>query len=178
MNMKLIRNSRNSIRSGVGKPIREDEGTSLLEMALLLPIMLLMVIGIIEVGRYAALSITVANAARSAVQYGAQNLAASGDGNGIKNAALNDASLNDAQGNPILSVSPASGSPSSYLVCGCFSKDFSASDLSMTCPASGCISPVVYVSVKVTGTFTSLFKYPGIPSPITLSSTAQMQVAQ
>jgi hypothetical protein len=35
---------------------------------------------------------------------------------------------------------------------------------------------VVMVSVKAAGTFTSLFKYPGIPGSITVTQTATMRV--
>jgi Flp pilus assembly protein TadG len=44
---------------------RSEKGQSLVELALLTPILLLLVVGIVEMGRYATLSIEVANAARA-----------------------------------------------------------------------------------------------------------------
>lgn len=48
-------------------------------MALLTPLLLTLLIGIIELGRYAYLSILVGNAARAGAAYGAQSLAQSSD---------------------------------------------------------------------------------------------------
>jgi hypothetical protein len=150
---------------------RDDRGTSLLEMALLTPVLLLILLGVIEIGRYAELSIVVANAARAGVQYGAQNLATAADSTGIQNAALND-----GQNIPGLQVNPpADGYLGGYVLCGCSAVPPPDS----TCPAVNCGSHgLVYVQVDATGTFSSLFHYPGIPSSITVNSTAQMQVAQ
>ncbi len=128
-------------------------------MAFLLPILILLLLGIVDVGRYAELSIRVANAARAGVQYGAQSLADSNDVQGISRAANFDA--------PTMSmvVSPA-------IVCYCANS---------TCnPANPCIAPntqIEYVSVTVTGVFTPLFNYPGLPPLTNVSSTAQMRVA-
>lgn len=157
--------------------MRNERGTSLLELALITPLLLLLLLGIIEIGRYAELSILVANAARAGVQYGAQNLATAADNTGIHNAALND-----GQNVPGLTVSPPSNGyvpPSgttSYVLCGC-----SDTALTGTCPAVGCSSPahpLVYVQVDTTGTFGSLFRYPGIPSSISVNGSAAMRVAQ
>ena len=137
-----------------------ERGTSVLEMALLIPVLAPLMLGIIEVGRYAELSIAVANAARAGVQYGVQNLADAGDTVGIQNAATYDA--------PAI---PPSGVVSS-LACYCSGA---------ACTASPCSAPnteVVYLMVTTTGTFTPLFRYPGLPSLTTVNSTAQMRVAQ
>jgi Flp pilus assembly protein TadG len=135
-----------------------DRGTSLLEMALLLPVLLLLILGIIEVGRYAELSIMVANAARSAVQYGAQSLADAADTTGIKNAATYDAPM-------VQVVLPPS------VICYC-----SGSLCSGPCLAPN--TEIVYLQVTTIATFTPLFAYPGLPSFTTVNSTAQMRVAQ
>jgi Flp pilus assembly protein TadG len=141
-----------------GLPVN-DRGQSLLEMSLLLPMLLLLVFGIIEIGRYAELSIRVANAARSGVQYGAQSLAAAADTAGIQNAAIND-----APANPTLQVS-------SQLICTC-----SGSACNGLCAAPN--TEVLYLQVTTTGTFTPLFTYPGLPSLTTVTGMAQMRVAQ
>jgi Flp pilus assembly protein TadG len=139
-------------------------GQSVLEFALLLPVMLLLLVGIIEVGRFAYYSILVANAARAGAQYGAQGLATAADTPGIQAAAEND-----GQNLPQLAVTASQQ-------CGC-----NGAGLSGTCPASGCLlpnHPLVYVQVQATGTFNSLFNYPGLPPSFTVTSTEKMRVAQ
>ncbi len=141
-----------------------QSGQALLEVALVTPLLLLLAVGIIEIGRYAYYSILVADAARAGAQYGAQNLATAADTNGIKAAAEND-----GQNLTALTVKVNHE-------CGC-----TGSSIGNTCPATACASPnhaLVYVKVTVTGTFNSLFKYPGIPQSIDCDSTELMRVAQ
>src|SRR5580700_2499751 len=76
-------------RTSFGTESAED-GQTLLEVALLTPLLLLLLVGIFEVGRFAYYSIEVSNAARAAVQYGAQSLADARDTVGLKQAAMND----------------------------------------------------------------------------------------
>jgi Flp pilus assembly protein TadG len=146
------------------KRLSAETGQTLLEVALLSPLLLVLAIGIIEVGRFAYYSIIVANAARAGAQYGAQNLLTAADTTGIQTAAKNDGQ------------SLAGLTVTSQQMCGC-----TGSTTSATCPATGCTSPnraLVYVEVSVSGTFNSLFRYPGLPASITCSSTDHMRVAQ
>ena len=161
-----------------GKVLRGDAGTSLLEFALVLPILLLLFLGVIEIGRYAEMSIQVASAARAGAQYGAQSLATAGDSLGIQTAALRDSQVVACGGQTVncLNVFPPNQGQT-YVLCGCSSTgDVPGS----TCPAS-CTPPaqqLVYVQVNAQGIFQELFNYPGIPSPITVNGVAQMRVAQ
>ncbi len=162
--------------------LRDERGTSLLEMAFLIPILLLLLLGIIEIGRYAELSILVANAARAGVQYGAQNLVTAADNAGIQNAALNDGqNISPCTGGNTtncLTVSPPANAYSGYVLCGCSS---SGTAPGSTCPPTGCSLPnhqLVYIQVDTQGKFKSLFSYPGIPSSLTINGSAQMRVAQ
>ena len=145
-------------------PRAAQAGQALLEVALVTPLLLLLALGIIEIGRYAYYSILVADAARAGAQYGAQNLATAADTAGIRTAAEND-----GQNLSELKVTVQHE-------CGC-----TGSSIGGTCPATGCASPnhaLVYVKVTVTGKFNSLFKYPGIPQSIDCDSTELMRVAQ
>jgi Flp pilus assembly protein TadG len=139
-------------------------GQALLEVALVTPLLLLLAVGIIEIGRYAYYSILVADAARAGAQYGAQSLATAADTAGIRTAAEND-----GQNLAALRVTVQHE-------CGC-----TGSSIGGGCPATACVSPnhaLVYVKVTVTGKFNSLFKYPGIPQSIDCDSTELMRVAQ
>ena len=150
-------------------------GQSLLEVALLTPMLLALLLGVIELGRYAYFSILVGNAARSGAAYGAQNLVQSVDGTGIRTAANNDFQ-NNGQNASSFTVNSATS-------CGCDSNGTitgAACSTSTNSTAGTCASGhwVVMVSVTATGTFNSLFNYPGVPKSPTVSNTATLQVAQ
>ena len=172
------------------RPLRallsSERAQSLVELALLTPLLLILVIGVVEMGRYASLSILVGNAARAGTQYGAQNLANAADTTGIQCAVQNE-SLNTApacpSSNPLgLTVSfpgPPSGTTT---VCGC---DNGGTISAMATCTSACSNHMV-VSVKVTASVTfnplfsyarPLFGYLTIPS-LTVSSTATERVTQ
>lgn len=62
----------------------EERGQSLVEVALTLPILLLILIGIVDIGRVYAYKVAVMNAAREAAFYGARDPQSAADGaNGI-----------------------------------------------------------------------------------------------
>jgi Flp pilus assembly protein TadG len=143
---------------------RRDRGQSLVELAFVVPLLLLLLVGIVEIGRFAFYSIVVSNAARAGAQYGAQSLANAADTAGIATAAKND-----GQGGTGLTIT-------SNQLCGC-----SGATLSGACPATLCALPnhaLVYVQVQVVGAFPSLFRYPGLPASISVTSVEEMRVAQ
>lgn len=72
---------------------RADEaGQQLFELALMLPLLAVLLVGGVEFGELAYAAIEVSNAAKAAAQYGAQNRATAVDTNGMTNAAQQDAS--------------------------------------------------------------------------------------
>jgi len=147
---------------------RSESGQSLIEVALLLPFLVLMMLGVIELGRYAYIGILVGNAARAGAAYGIESLPQSVDAVNISLAAQNDFQNNGQSG---LTVT-------SSVSCGC---DSGGSVTSSACTGAGsgsCASGhwVVIVSVTASGTFNSLFNYPGISSSITISRTSSMRV--
>ena len=150
-----------------------QSGQSLLELSFLLPFLLLLTVGIIEIGRYAYISVLVGNAARAGAAYGAQGLAQSVDVAGITAAANNDFQSNGYSG---LQLSPA---PTD--TCQCDNLGTLTSAVSCTGSSAGTCSSghwIVTLNVTATGTFNSMFRYPGIPRSITLTSTAKMRVTQ
>jgi Flp pilus assembly protein TadG len=180
--MKMYGNARTSTAVGRWSEVGPDpgklmsqSGQSLLEVALLLPMLLALLLGVIELGRYAYISILVGSAARAGAAYGAQNLVLSVDTAGILAAADNDFQ-NNGQNIASLTVS-------SVTSCGC---DNSGTITGFACStsanlAAGTCTPghwVVMVSVTASGTFNSLFNYPGIPKSLTVSNTATLRVPQ
>jgi Flp pilus assembly protein TadG len=162
--------------------LRSQSGQGLVELALVTPVLLALVMGVIELGRYAYIGILVGNAARAGAAYGAQSLAQSTCPApapcGIQAAADNDFQSN---GQPVSKLTVTSSNS-----CGCDSGGTilgegcgTASDpnpTAGTCNGTG--HWVVMVSVTASGTFNSLFHYPGIPASISVSKTATMRVDQ
>ena len=141
---------------------RTERGQSLVEVAFAVPILLLLMVGLIEVGRFAYFAVLVSNAAHAGAQYGAQSLITANDKTGITSAAQNDGQIPGTT----LTVTPTQW-------CGCRSNALGG------CPSGGgCATPLVYVKVVASEDVNSLFHYPGIPPTITLTSTVQMRVAQ
>jgi Flp pilus assembly protein TadG len=136
-------------------------GQSLVELALVLPMLLLLLVGVVEIGRYAYVDILVSNAARAGAQYGSQSLTAAKDVSGIQLAAQND-------GLASFIVTPIQ-------LCGCDSKP---GDLGGCPTGTVCAHPLVYIQVTVKGPYSSLFSYPGLPASTMLTSTVTMRVTQ
>ena len=160
--------------------LRSESGQSLVELALLTPFLLLMALGVIEIGRYAFISIVVGNAARAGAAYGAQGSAQAGDAAGIQNAAQNDFSSNGLSNAPTIASSNAcwcdnAGALSSP-VGGTGAGNCGSVDPRTACPSGQ--HWVVTLAVTATGTYKAMFKYPAIPSSISLTKTCTMRVAQ
>lgn len=145
---------------------RADAGTSMVEFSLLAPVMVFLLIGLIEIGRYAFYAILAANAARAGVQYGAQNLNSAQDVAGMRNAVIADGQNFTQWSNP------GGINPSHFCV---------QNGTIVTCPiapATPAPGTVYYVKVAVSGRFTGLLNYPGIPHTLPVSGSAVMRVEQ
>jgi Flp pilus assembly protein TadG len=144
---------------------RGDSGSALAEIAVVLPMLVLLLIGLIEAGRFGSYVIMTANAARAGVQYGAQNTITALDIAGMKTSAKNDAQ-NDAglSANAVTFCQCADGTGSTCLVTDCASSH-----------------RLIFVEVDTTGTWQSLTHFPGLPTSlrtITVQGKAVMRVAQ
>jgi Flp pilus assembly protein TadG len=139
---------------------RSEAGTSLVEFAIMLPVLVFLLIGLIEVGRYTYFAILAANSARAGVAYGAQNALTAFNTTGIQNAALQDAQ----------NIANFTVTPNVF----CSTDGVTVS----TCPSGTGPTPPLYyyVQVSTTGTFSSLLNYPGIPNHIPISGSAVMRV--
>jgi Flp pilus assembly protein TadG len=72
--------------------IRDEMGQAFVELAIVLPVAILLLVGAAEIGRLAFASIEVSNAARAGVAYGAQSHVTASDIAGIQTAATLQAS--------------------------------------------------------------------------------------
>jgi Flp pilus assembly protein TadG len=140
--------------------LRGEEGSSLVELALLLPLFLLLLFGALDFGRAFYLQMEITGAAHAAAVYGAQDPT---DTTGMKNTAQDD-----APNVPNLSV----GNPT-Y---GCECPDgTSYSANCATTPTSCSTTFVRRVNVTVSATYSPLFPWPKVPSSMSFSSSASMR---
>jgi Flp pilus assembly protein TadG len=146
--------------------LRGEHGASLVEMAFVLPLFLILAFGAVDFGRALYLSMEIAGAADAAAAYGSLHPS---DTTGMKTAAQDDAP----------NVTNLSVATPTY-GCEC-PTDTTGSTYSANCATqptcSGGNTFVLRVNVTVTGTYTPLFPWPGIPSSIAFSSSASTRSA-
>jgi len=141
----------------------------MLEFAIVLPILLLLLVGVIDMGQYAYLAILVGNAARAGVAYGSQSHITAGD----PPTNIIAAARNDYQSN---GQNPAGLTVTKNYVCGC---DNAGTITTVDCTTGICPSgqnKVVSLQVNATATYSAIFTFPGIPSPITITRSAVMRI--
>jgi len=139
-------------------------GTATAELAVMLPLMLLAIVGLADFGRAAMEMITIANAAHAGAKYGSHSPYHMTDIVGIQNAAA--AELQDMGG--VESVTIAA---EQYCTCPDGSE---VSCVDGTCGLTAALRRT-YVRVRVEKLFTTLINYPGIPNVLTLSREAQLR---
>lgn len=149
-----------------------ESGQALLELALVLPFLILLLIGALEFGIISYAAIEVSNAAEAGALYGSQNRANAANTAGMILTAQNDAS------NLVTVTANATTSCSCQSTTGTYTPATPG-----TCsPPPSCASPsqvVEWVTVTTSSTIDPAFHYPtaGIPTTITLHGQATMRVA-
>lgn len=144
---------------------QRENGSALIELALILPLILLLFMGAVDLGRAFYYSNAVAKAAESGALYGSQNPT---DTSGMVLTSDNamQAAFNSAQDMSGVNATASYG-------CECSN----GSGLSASCTsAPACTSnQVYYVTVTANATYKTLLPWPGIPSSYNLSSTVTMR---
>jgi Flp pilus assembly protein TadG len=157
---------------------RKQSGQALVELALMLPALLLFLLGVIEIGRYAYISILIANAAQAGAFYGAQgNGSLSTDTAGIRHAAQYDFAGATSGSSSTNGQAVSQLNVTSSVSCGCDSAGTTTTFSCGNSPTCAAGNWVKVVSVTCQGTFNALFSYPGIPSSLVITRTAYMRVA-
>lgn len=141
---------------------RDERGQAMAELALIAPLLAVLLVGLVEVGRYANFSIVVSNAARAGTQYGAQNLVVAND-----NAAMANAAQADAQ-----NLAGLTAVASHFCTC--------ANGTSSNCGSTDCPGShrLLYVQVDTSDTFSSLLHLPGMLNSLQIQGHSVMRVAQ
>ena len=138
-----------------------ENGSSLVELAVVLPVLFLLLLGVADFGRAYYLGMEVSQAANSAALYASQDPS---DAVGIANAAVADAQ--DVPGFTTSSVTVTSGcecSDGTLPILGCSTAPTCSTNL------------VNYVQVDTVATYRATFPYPGIPASIVLRGKARMR---
>jgi len=157
--------------------VGSQRGGALVELAIAMPMLVTLLIGIADFARAFYVGIELTNAARAGVQWGAQNVGNATDTAGMQNAATKAVNITG------LSF------PVNTYACQC--ADRSTAAPSATSPAGNCTDPsamacpstgtfrIMTVKMTVSTPFSTISPYiPGIPRPLTLSRTATMRVTE
>jgi Flp pilus assembly protein TadG len=153
--------------------LRENSGQAFIELALVLPIFILLLVGAAEVGRLAYASIEVSNAARAGVAYAAQSHTTAQDATNIQLAASRDApDITSLTATPTYSCSCESSTGVMTAPAACTGISTGVG----SCPSPSRI--VLYVRVTTAAPVNTLFHLPGIPSTVTLRGFASMRAEQ
>ena len=157
----------------------DARGTHLIEFAALLPLLLLILLGSLEMGRIFFIRIAVSNAARAGVQYGSRSDVTAHNFEGMQSAAEADfggmfgLSLGfKLQGGP--------QTPCSYYSCWDGSAEHNQTGCTRSSPSpptcSGGNTLVQFVRVDTSVDFETLFNYPGIPPSFKMTAHAVRRV--
>lgn len=135
------------------------EGGSFVELALVLPLFLLIFVPTVDIGRAIYMSIEVAAAAQAGAAYGIQNPT---DVSGMQSAS--------AAGISNLS------SVSATATYGCECSDGTSVSASCTTTPTCTYNYVNYVDVVASAPYSTTFNYPGLPSSLTISREIRLRV--
>lgn len=152
-----------------------QRGAALIEFALGLPVLMLLLVGLIEYGRYAYFAIEIANAAHAGALYGSQNSSTANDTSGMKNATIDDGQ------NAITPLTLSSVTAQAVCTCWTGSSQTPSPPNGSVC-GQPCASGrnITYAQVTVTASMTPLFNYSalGAPASWSVTRTATIRVLQ
>ncbi len=141
---------------------RSESGQALTELGLILPVLVLMLLGTVELARVAYAAIEVSNAAHAGAQYGSRSVFHANDTTGIQNAAANDAA----------NITLSSTTPTLTFTC---SDGTTPSGSPLVC-ASSTATVVNILTVVTTTSFDPFFHLAGLGTTFTLTGRDQQTV--
>jgi Flp pilus assembly protein TadG len=142
---------------------RSRDGTSAIELAIILPIIVAMIVPLTDLGMGAYAKMQVQNAAEAGAEYAAKN-------------GFNAANIGTAV-TSATSMSGLSANPAPSQSCACVSGTTITNTTAPPC-STGCASGSegVFVTVNAQASYTLLFPYPGITSPVALNATSVVRI--
>jgi Flp pilus assembly pilin Flp len=141
---------------------RSNTGAAAVELAIVIPVLALLAIGVAEFGRVYFTAITVANAATAGAEYASLN-------SGINDAAIIQAARDDA-GDQSLTVSPINR------FCRCPDSETPVSCTSTCGNPSGYGVPQYFIEVTASNNIDLLLSYPGLPTTILVRRMSAFRV--
>ena len=145
--MKPAKRTRPSLR----RIIRGRRGQSLVEFALIAPVLIILMLGTIDYGRVYFAYVSVTNGARNGAHFASGSATAAADIDGIRTAAVGDT-------NELLNTSPTN--PDVSVVTGTDTQGR------------------LYADVTMQYTFTTMFPWPGLPNSMNVTRTVRARVAE
>jgi Flp pilus assembly protein TadG len=142
---------------------RAQRGSAIIETGLILPLLILMACGVMDLARVFFAGIVVESAARAGVQVASFSV-----GNAGAIGATDTAAQNDASGQGLTGITTTSRT-----FCGCNTSNTEVSCSTATCSGN---TPSGYVETIASYTFVPILPYPGIPGNIALTSTVKFRV--
>jgi Flp pilus assembly protein TadG len=141
-----------------------EAGSALVELAVSLPLLVLVMVGVTDFARVFYMGMELTNAARAGAQYGAYNPAQSGNIAGMQTTATGS-----------VNMTGVTATASRACQCATSAGTFSAATCTTTCPSGQHL--VVTVKVTTSKTFTTVVgSFPGIPPTVNLVRSATLRV--
>ncbi len=130
---------------------RGDRGQALVELAMITPVLLILMLGLIDYGRVYFAYVSVTNGARNGADYATLNCDPVCDEDGIESAVLSDTSdlLNTSPSNPAVEVATGTDAQGR-----------------------------TYADVTASYTFTTLFPWPGLPTSMNVERTVRARIGE
>jgi Flp pilus assembly protein TadG len=150
----------------VQRRLAAESGASLVELAVALPVLILIMVGTIDFARAFYTAIELSNGARAGAQYGAQS-GKNGQFTNIESAARSGAfNIGNATAQASRSCQCATDS-------GAFTDTSPVNDCTATC--TGGSHMVISVTVTATSVFSTISRFPGIPHTLTINRAATLR---
>ena len=161
-------------------PARGDSpqrGSVLTEMAVLLPVVLLLLVGSVDFGRGWVHANATANAAHAGAQFGAQSKSHAKNAPAIENVVMRDLEASSmlkaitSQDGTVVNTGQFSVETENFCICD--------NGTEVDCDTKGSCgvtnSSQIHIRVRVNSTFETLFDYPGIPEQIQIDRQASLR---
>ena len=156
---------------------QSQRGQAMMELAVALPLLLIVIAGAVDFGTACYVAIEVTSAARSGAQYGVQNAATMTDITGMELAAKNEAqNISSACTTTAGKTCWVTGYPVATYGCEC-ADGTGANPGTVVCTSCSAGNHFVnYVSVVTQATYKPMIPWPGISSSYTFNGNAKLRL--
>ena len=158
------RRAKQTVKGALGnsKFLRDKSGVAAVEFGMVCSLLCFIALGLDDFGMGYWEQIQVGDAARAGGEYAMEN---GWNQSGIANAVTSATALSSVQ-----------ASPAPTETCGCpsASAGITAASCGSTCPGGGAAG--TYVTVSAQHSFPTIFSYPGLPNPVSLTASVTVRL--